>query len=637
MAKFFSGEGLHDTMVYHQMKDGTRRDARAARGGREPAGARGGRGRMMEMPEPLPPDDDAAVVQREDVSEEWIQQVEAFAKQHQLGGEAAKTPGEEGPKFSHAWVVGGEKTNTGSAVLCSDPQTPVRNPSLFYEFHISGKTFDARGIGVPGSPVILIGFSKHAAWGMTALGADQADQFMLKTDPDHPDQYQFDGEWRDMTVWTETIQSKRGEAQTITLKETHLGPVVSAIAHDVRRGEEVVLKRIPQCETDRDTIQGAVAMMRAKDVYEFSTALEGWRFPSANVVFGDTQGNIGYWTLAAIPIRSPFALDRGNATHDGSESKYDWQGIIPYNLLPHTINPKRGYLHSANHRPIASFYPAENLGISTGSAGDTVRSWRLHERLEMKESFTPEDVFDIHYDCVNPAKREMVRMGYHLRDELKADLSEEALQALKYLEEWFAKGAKSDLNIQGTELVNQISTMFRMVNSDLALTYGGGNSGLSRFLKSVQSRIEKDPHTAISDEEKAYIDTVLANAWEDAFRSYGRNPDEWNARARRQVQQRKLGYFESLDGFPSVDRENDLTYPGIICTDNQTIFSQGGESYSQWVPMHDVDSAKTLLPVGESENPKSPFHAVMREDWAKGELHPAPLSRGAVEKFVVKS
>ena len=67
---------------------------------------------------------------------------------------------------------------------------------------------------------------------------------------------------------------------------------------------EVALKRIPICETDRETIQGAIGMLRARNAREFDAALAGWRFPSANMIFGDHTGNIGYRAVAAIPVRS---------------------------------------------------------------------------------------------------------------------------------------------------------------------------------------------------------------------------------------------------------------------------------------------------------------------------------------------
>ncbi|RJP26235.1 MAG: penicillin acylase family protein [Candidatus Omnitrophota bacterium] len=635
---FFAGEGLHDTLSYHRLKDErgqSDRDPRAlsaARGG-ERSSRKIDRTTDVDLM-PLGFDETTSVVRRDDVEEEWLKKNDAFMEKYGLKGN--KSAGEEGPEFSHAWVVGGEKTTTGSAVLCSDPQTPVRNPSLLFEYHMCGKTFNVRGVGVAGSPILLIGWNENVAWGMTALGADQADQFLLKTDADHPNQYFYEGEWRDMSVWEETITVKGGETKTLMLKETHFGPVISSIAHDVRPGEEVSLKRVPLCIKDRDTMQGALAMMRAKDVREFQTALAGWLFPSANVVFGDKQGNIGYSVVGAIPIRSALALDEGNVSHDGTETKYDWQGYVPNELVPRVINPEQGILFSANHRPIGSFYTIP-IGISTGSGGDTIRSWRLRERMMLKDVFTPDEVLDIHYDSVNPAKREIVRLGYHLRDVQKAKLSEETLYALEYLENWFKAGAKADLNVMGTELTNSINAMFRIVQTDLTLKYGGGMSGLSYFLKTVKNRIETDPQTKLNELEIEYIDHTLSSAWIAAENRYGYDPEIWYEQALKQLENQKLGYFESLDGYPSLDNGNDIHYPFLSVVDGDTILSQRAQSYTQWVPLHDVDAAMSILPIGHSEHPENPSRLSTYDLWSQGKLHPAPLTREAVQKVMEKS
>src|SRR6185369_11222346 len=183
---------------------------------------------------------------------------------------------------------------TGSAVLVSDPQTPVRNPSLWMEFHVKGKSFNARGIGMPGSPGLLIGFNERVAWGLTALGADQADLFRLETSTEHPDEYRWNREWRKMALRTETIAIKDGAPTALTIRETHLGPVVSEYAFRQSGDPEVALKRVPVCETNHDTIQGVFAMMRARDARKFHQALAGWQFTSANCIYGDAAGHIGF-------------------------------------------------------------------------------------------------------------------------------------------------------------------------------------------------------------------------------------------------------------------------------------------------------------------------------------------------------
>jgi acyl-homoserine lactone acylase PvdQ len=105
----------------------------------------------------------------------------------------------------------------------------------------------------------------------------------------------------------------------------------------------------------------------------------------------------------------------------------------------------------------------------------------------------------------------------------------------------------------------------------------------------------------------------------------------WNVRAREAVRRRRLGYYESLDGFPSLDPARSVSLPGLHVTDGGTIGCQTSQSYTQWVPMHDPDQAQSLLPIGESERPDSPSRTATLALWGEGRLHPAPLSRQKVE------
>lgn len=572
-------------------------------------------------PTPFWRDDAAAVVQRDMVTDDWIRKLEDHANTLGLRPKPANNP--TGPKFSHAWVVGGAKTTTGSAVLVSDPQTPVRNPSLWQEFHISGKTFNARGIGVPGSPGLLIGFTPHIAWGLTALGADQADLFRLQTDPARENQYQWNGQWRKMDVRTERILVKGGDDVPLLIRETHLGPVINDFAFRAPGDPDVTLKRIPICETNRETIQSLFTMLRANDAKDFAAAIAGWRFPSAHCLYGDSAGHIGYTVVGAIPLRSRAAPDPdGNLALPGQADADDWLGYIPPDLLPQVFNPKQGYLFSANHRPVGSFYPLP-LGISTGSMGDTIRSWRLRQRLSAKQKFTPDEVLSIHDDSVNPARREIVRIGLHLRDTGQPGLSDEALKTLRTLEPWLKAGASSDLASPGAQTAARISTFFRMMATPLAMKFGGGESGLARFLKDASSRIATDPKAPFDQDERRFIDSVLAGA------AQAIDP----ARGRAAPPAATLGWFDSLDGFGSLDPRHDLTTAPITNLDGQTLHCQSAQSYTQWVPLHDVDSSRTICPIGHSDRLDSPARTSTMDLWGKSQLHPAPLSRSAVEKL----
>jgi penicillin amidase len=617
VAQYFAGDGTRDLMVWHNRLH-------------PPAG------------QPAPPspnaawaDDSAAVVQRQDVSESWLRELDRFCSTHGLSSTKSGNTNET-PKFSHAWVVGGKKTSTGSAVLVSDPQTPVRDPSLWMEFHIQGKSFNVRGIGMPGSPGLLIGFNQRVAWGLTALGADQADLFRLETSTEHSDAYRWNGQWRKMDVRTEKIMVKGGSARELTIRETHLGPVVSEFAFRQPGDPEVALKRVPVCRTNHDTIQAVFAMLRAQNAKAFQQALAGWEFPSANCVYGDGEGHIGFSVVGAIPIRPRSATDPGGAEAlPGSGDLDDWQGFVPPRLVPQVQDPTAGFLLSANHRPIGSFYPAP-LGTSTGSMGDTIRSWRLRERLSAQEHFSPREVLDVHYDTVNPARREIVRLGLHLRGGQPDALSDASLKALNALERWLAAGASSDLNSEHAELATRLSTFFRFVVTPLARRYGGGESGLARFLKDASARIGKNPKVKFDAEECGFIDRVLSEAWA-AGDSRGTSTRGSRASgAQPGPQPPSIGWFDSLDGFGSLAAAQDLARPAITCLDGQTIHCQSSQSYTQWVPLGDVDAAQTICPIGHSDRPDGRYRTSTMELWGKAKLHPAPLSRTAVERIMVE-
>jgi len=353
-------------------------------------------------------------------------------------------------------------------------------------------------------------------------------------------------------------------------------------------------------------------------------------------VYGDTEGHIGFAVLGAIPVRSRSAGDaRGNEALPGTGDRDDWQGFVPAGLLPQVQDPRRGLLLSANHRAIGSFYQVP-LGTSTGSMGDTIRSWRLRERLSAKERFSPADVLDVHYDTVNPARREIVRLGLHLRETQPGVLSDPSLKALAALQQWLAAGASSDLKSEQAELATRLSTFFRFVVTPLALRYGGGESGLARFLKDAASRMSKDPKARFDEDECRFIDKVLSEAW-NAGSTTGRN--ERNSRAQRTragAQLPPLGWFDSLDGFGSLDPAQDVLPPGITCLDGQTIHCQSAQSYTQWVPLHDVDSAQTICPIGHSDRPDGRYRKSAMELWGSAKLHPAPLSREAVERITAE-
>jgi acyl-homoserine lactone acylase PvdQ len=227
-------------------------------------------------------------------------------------------------------------------------------------------------------------------------------------------------------------------------------------------------------------------------------------------------------------------------------------------------------------------------------------------------------------------KRDLALLGYHLRDVQKYLLEEETLRALEYLEGWRAAGCKSEMTIPGTEIMNLMPMAFRQ-NFVAATIYGGGTSGLCNMLQTIDARIAADPNAQLTPAEADYVNLMLRAAWRYGKTSYGNDSALWNERAKKELLETKLPYMSTLDGFGSLDAQKDISLPPLECVEGGTILSQKAQSYTQFVRLDDVDQSMSILPVGQSEHPDSPYHLSTYDLWAKGQLHPAPLSRKAVE------
>jgi penicillin G amidase len=577
-------------------------------------------------------DEDAAVVQYADVDPAFVEALNVYAEELNLSQAPQMDiiAWDPIPSFSHAWVVGGERTTTGAAVLHSDPQTTVRNPSVWYEAYVSGETFAARGIGVAGCPGYLIGWNDSVAWGATALGADLSDTFRLKLSATQRNAYVYDGKTVPIEIRQEAIAVRGGRNIALTVKTTPLGPIVSELMTHRRAGEEYILRTTDRLDDDRHTVQALFAMMRATDVFTFADALEGWSSPGVHSLFGDADGNIGYWTKAAIPVRSSESLLGGSASQDGSSSDSNWVDVIPHALLPHVFNPSSGVLFSGNHLAVGSWYPLF-LGVGTGGSGDSERSWRLRELLSGDQLFTPEDVLAMHYDTVNASIRSIVRAGVQA-ESMGQDLSEQAASTLSLLQDWYKDGAHCDSSEPFFPVAYHIGRGFRQPQAgELYDRYGGGGGGLCFFLKDLNARMDAEPDLLLNNAELAYIDASLATGWTTAIANYGTDVNHWQASFAQKTATHALPYGVNLEGFPTLSRGLDMASGPLIDPEGSTVFSQKGNSYSQWIDFSRIDQSLAVLPIGISEHSDNPYYAAELSNWELGHMRVAPISRSAID------
>jgi len=303
----------------------------------------------------------------------------------------------EGPFLSRAfgsngWAVTGGRMATGKPALCNDMHLGLNLPGIWYAVHLvagpDGEQFNVSGVSLPGVPLVMVGHNAHVAWGMTLAFTDCEDLFVEKLHPDDPQQYEFRGEWRRAEVIHEIIPVKgRAEPYVEEVLVTHHGPVISDVVGAPDRRLAVQSMALQPCPA----IEGWFRLNRARGWDEFVAAMRLIEAPQLNVPYADVEGNIGYWVTGKVPVR---AKGQGLVPVPGWTGEYEWIGEIPFEEMPHALNPTQGYVVTCNHRVVSDDYP-HYLG-SVWMNG--YRARRIVDVFEGKGMLSLEDFRALHAD-----------------------------------------------------------------------------------------------------------------------------------------------------------------------------------------------------------------------------------------------
>lgn len=261
---------------------------------------------------------------------------------------------------SNNWVVSGARSATGQPLLANDPHLSMSIPSLWYAAHLNTPNFAVRGVSLPGVPAIILGRTDHVAWGFTNTGPDTQDLFIEKLNPENPDQYLTPEGWQDFEVINDVIEVKGEAPVSLTIRIGRNGPIMSDHHTGMAEAtipEHVLAFRWTALTPENTSLQAAVELMQARNVFEVDRALRDFVAPMQSILFADVDGNIGWRAPGLIPIRGDDNTVQGLIPVPGWQDQYQWQGFIPYDALPGTINPESGVLYTANHKVVSDTYP----------------------------------------------------------------------------------------------------------------------------------------------------------------------------------------------------------------------------------------------------------------------------------------
>ncbi|MBG7701228.1 penicillin acylase family protein [Streptomyces sp. MC1] len=149
-----------------------------------------------------------------------------------LGPEAVGLFATDGPGTagSNGWLVTGDRTDTGYALIAGDPHRFIEDPGVYQQIHLCCPEFDVVGLAVPGVPGIAhFGHTGTVAWAITNAMADYQDLYRerLRRTGAGIEALGPDGAWHRAGRHTETVHIAGEPPIEIELMETPRGPVIA--------------------------------------------------------------------------------------------------------------------------------------------------------------------------------------------------------------------------------------------------------------------------------------------------------------------------------------------------------------------------------------------------------------------------
>ena len=294
-------------------------------------------------------------------------------------------------KGSNEWAVSGEHTASGYPLVANDPHIALDTPATFHEVnlvHEMGEdSYSVSGVMFPGIPGVIQGCNDWICWGSTVHPMDVSDVFadqVLKNTITLPTHTVHSGVPEPLKhVYQSYFVNAVGDGEPDNLARANIGIDAGGISMvSPRRNNGPILGFLGDMALiNQFTGWGATTevkfireMDRAKNVDEYKAALQYMDFGSQNWIYGDVEGNIGYFTSTEKPLRADLAsgtVDGGIPPwfiRDGTGAlNHEWLPvmnpqpnqslpfeILPYDEMPQVVNPSWGYIANGNNDPIGT-------------------------------------------------------------------------------------------------------------------------------------------------------------------------------------------------------------------------------------------------------------------------------------------
>jgi penicillin amidase len=526
---------------------------------------------------------------------------------------------------SNSWILSKEKSGQNGAVLANDPHIGHGQPGSWYEAQIESPNWDQYGYFLPGVPFPLIGHNKHKAWGLTMLENDDLNLYYETIPVGEPNKVLFKNEWKTIEERHESISVRFSNSIDFNVRTTNHGPIINDTI-DYHNEKPISMYWVHFHEYN-PLLEIVYKINKADSIKEMIPFLKYLKAPGLNLSVVDSGNNIAYFGLGTyLKFKSPKNTRR---ILNGSTGEDDPIGALPFNELPQVINPKKGYLATANNMPTRKQY--SGIGYLPGYYRVHDRAKRIEEVITSKNIFDLEDIEKLQNDTVQSESLELRDIYLKNGENACKEVSE---FICKSLSDW---DGKLDPNSQGGAIFS-IYTYFIAeeafsdeLGEEIYPVYGKIYEHWNAFkalVRNSNSAYWDDLRTEPVEDPKEIYHRAMTKTLSFLVKYGGRNSDRWI-----------WGNFNHLEFYHPLGRLPLLNYifnvgpfpsPGgleVVNAQRSHFLSDmhdgiwkitSGPSKRRIIVMNDLTKSKTILPTGNSGVLGSPFYSNQVDSYLRG-------------------
>lgn len=515
---------------------------------------------------------------------------------------------------SNSWVLSGKKTKTGFPILANDPHLPLTLPSIWYEMQLSSGTSNTYGVSIPGVPYIIIGYNENIAWGITSGQTDVKDWYALQFRNNNTEYY-FGDKWHPATERIERYAIFGSPDFIDTVKQTSIGPVVydEHFKGDPGRINMALKWEVHTPSNDFNTFY---LLNNSVNYDGYANAIKTFGCPNLNFSFS-SRSDIAIAHQGRIPIRKQ---GEGEFVIDGSRISSMSSAYIPNKDLPHSKNPEKGFLFSANQKPAGDNYPYYLYGYYA-----EYRNRTINNVLSASSQMDVQDMMDLQMNDFDLFAAEALPVMLKAMDTKK--LTKEDMWFVDSLKAW---NYKSDKHILAPLCFYAWWDEFQRQTWDeiLDLKIPGFMPSYDNTVRMIQENPGSKYFDRQSTPEKETAGILLASTLKECAAQF----------IRYEKKTGKLSWGKNKEtAFMHIAQISAFSTEGVVCNGSENSVNA---TTSDWGPGwrmivefgKGMPNAWGINPGGQSGNPGSSYYSNGIEQWADGKYNKLLFLKNADDK-----